>query len=56
MADKQNYTSNDRYQTTQNNFQQQQNHSKNLTFGYVRNNGLKIKEGSYIENNLINIC
>lgn len=56
IGDKQNYTSNDRYQHPQNNFQPQ-NHSKNLTFGYVRNNGLKIKEGnSYIESSFINIC
>lgn len=47
ISDKQNYTTNDRYQMGQNNFQQQQNQSKNLTFGYVRKNGLMIREGNY---------
>ncbi len=56
IADKQNYVSNDRYQSNQANLQT--NHAKPLTFGYVRNNGLKVKEGgSYFEgSNFMNGC
>jgi hypothetical protein len=47
LAEKQNYYANDRNGGYQHNpTTVPQNYTKNLTFGYVRSTGLKVKEGN----------